>query len=251
MARSTARLEEPPSRRVEATSAQAITSAERRRYALVICLTFGTGAIDAFCFMHLGGAFSSVMTGNMVLLGLSLTTAALPRALLVCIAITGYIVGVAVGSRTAGRASATDSIWPARVTSTLAIEAALLVALSVVWLLRGTVADALPDQAMLAIASTALGVQSSAIQRFGVSGLSSTYLTGTLTTVIGGFAAHRPFGQQLPGLLILCSLIVGAATAAFVAVLPLAVPVVVLAPIVAVLVSALVIEWDDAHPERR
>jgi len=29
------------------------------------------------------------------------------------------------------------------------------------------------------------------------------------------------------------------------------VPVVVLAPIVAVLVSALVIEWDDAHPERR
>jgi urea transporter len=51
--------------------------------------------------------------------------------------------------------------------------------------------------------------------------------------------------------LILGSLIVGAATAAFVAVLPLAVPVVVLAPIVAVLVSALVIEWDDAHQVQR
>jgi uncharacterized membrane protein YoaK (UPF0700 family) len=235
----------------DAPSARRITPAERRRYALVICLTFGTGAVDAVCFMHLGGAFSSVMTGNMVLLGLSLTTSALPRALLVCIAIIGYIAGVTVGAYAAGRAGATDSVWPSRVTVTLGIETALLVALSVLWLLRGTTAGIAPDQTMLAVASTALGIQSSAIQRFGVSGLSSTYLTGTLTTVISGFAARRPFGQQLPGVLILGSLIVGAATAAFVAVLPLAVPVIVLAPIVAVLVSALVIEWDDAHQVQR
>ena len=34
-------------------------------------LTFLTGCADAIGFLALGGAFASVMTGNMVLLGLS------------------------------------------------------------------------------------------------------------------------------------------------------------------------------------
>jgi len=39
----------------------------RRRHALVVVLTFVTGSADATGFLALGGAFSSVMTGNMVL----------------------------------------------------------------------------------------------------------------------------------------------------------------------------------------
>jgi uncharacterized membrane protein YoaK (UPF0700 family) len=36
---------------------------------------------------------------------------------------------------------------------------------------------------LLALTALALGIQSAAIQRFGVLGLSTTYLTGTLTTL--------------------------------------------------------------------
>lgn len=39
--------------------------------ALAAALTFGAGAIDIASFTRLGGVFSSVMTGNLVLLGLA------------------------------------------------------------------------------------------------------------------------------------------------------------------------------------
>ncbi len=41
----------------------------RRRHRLVVALTFITGCADATGFLAHGGAFSSVMTGNMVLPG--------------------------------------------------------------------------------------------------------------------------------------------------------------------------------------
>jgi len=49
----------------------ALDTLRRRRHSLVVVLTFDTGCADATGFLALGGAFSSVMTGNMVLLGLS------------------------------------------------------------------------------------------------------------------------------------------------------------------------------------
>ena len=39
--------------------------------ALAAALAFGTGAMDVASFTQLGGVFSSVMTGNLVLLGLA------------------------------------------------------------------------------------------------------------------------------------------------------------------------------------
>ncbi len=223
-----------------------MTRTERFRHTLVVILTFGTGAVDAVGFLHLGGAFSSVMTGNMVLLGLSAPGGDWARTILVGIAIAGYIAGVVCGAHLAGRASATDRVWPARVTTALAVEGGLLVALSVVWLLTGPTRGDSLDEVMLAMSSLALGIQSSAVQRFGVSGLSSTYLTGTLTTVVAGFAARRAFRLQVPGLLILVALVVGAAAGfAVSAVAPVFVPVVLVGPIAFVVCAALLIAWDD------
>ena len=60
-------------------------------------------------------------------------------------------------------------------------------------------------------------MQSSAIQRFGVSGLSSTYLTGTLTSLIAGVAARSPWASLRPKVQVLLALMVGAAVGALVA----------------------------------
>jgi Protein of unknown function (DUF1275) len=38
---------------------------------LAVAITLGTGAMDVVSFTRLGGVFSSVMTGNLVLLGLA------------------------------------------------------------------------------------------------------------------------------------------------------------------------------------
>lgn len=69
----------------------------RRRHALVVVLTFVTGSADATGFLALGGAFSSVMTGNMVLLGLSAGTASAALAINSGSAIASYIMGVLIG----------------------------------------------------------------------------------------------------------------------------------------------------------
>ncbi len=67
---------------------------------------------------------------------------------------------------------------------------------------------------MLAVAAAALGIQGSAVQRFGVHGLSSTYLTGTLTTVIGSIAARQPLSNTIPSVKVLLSLVLGSGVGA-------------------------------------
>ena len=59
-------------------------------------------------------------------------------------------------------------------------------------------------------------MQSSAIQRFGVSGLSSTYLTGTLTALVRGAAARSSRAVLLPKTQVLLALVAGAAVGAVV-----------------------------------
>ncbi len=188
----------------------------RQRHSLVVILTFVTGCADATGFLALGGAFSSVMTGNMVLLGLSAGTADTKLATNSGLAIASYIVGVLVGAHVAGVHAPHDSVWPRSVTRALTLELIALLSLLVAWEL--TLSNRSPhiQLSLLMIAAAALGIQSSAIQRFGVPGLSSTYLTGTLTVLIGGVAARHPLRSLLPSAQVLSALVTGAAVGALV-----------------------------------
>ena len=47
----------------------------RVRQVILVLLSLNSGATDAVGFVALGGAFTSVMTGNMILLGISATNA--------------------------------------------------------------------------------------------------------------------------------------------------------------------------------
>jgi uncharacterized membrane protein YoaK (UPF0700 family) len=60
----------------------------------------------------------------------------------------------------------------------------------------------------------ALGMQSAAIQRFGNSDLSTTYLTGTLTRVVSRLVLGSPIGDIAHSVQILCGLVFGAAAGA-------------------------------------
>lgn len=213
---------------------------EARRHGLVVLLTFVTGATDALSFLALGGAFSSVMTGNLVLLGMSGAASDWAQTLHVGIAVVFFITGVLAGAQVGGKRSETDSVWPWRVTVALIIEALLFTALLVIWMVSGADRNDTIAKVVLALATLALGIQTSAVRRFGISGLSSTYLTGTLTVMVEGFAARRPFSQQVPSLLVLTMLIVGAAagTAALL-LFPLVAPLVVLVPLIIIIIIAI------------
>ncbi|MGW5558213.1 YoaK family protein [Micromonospora sp. NPDC003944] len=208
----------------------------RHRHALVVVLTFLTGSADALGFLALGGAFASVMTGNMVLLGLSAGRGEAELALTSGCAIASFIVGVLAGARVVGSARPDDPVWPRRVTWALVLELSVFVLFAVVWEVTLDTPDARVHLALLMLSAVALGVQSSAIQRFGVSGLSSTYLTGTLTSLIAGVAARRPWAVLRPKAQVLLALMVGAAVGALVALhLPVVAPALLIVPLVLVI----------------
>lgn len=194
-------------------------SARRRhpaflRDGVVVLLALTSGATDAIGFLALGSAFTSVMTGNMVLFGLGLAHGDASAIGLTAAAIASFVTGAAVGARVAGSPTAGDSYWPVSVTYAIAVEFALFAAFAACW----WALDSAPPTAMLlpllALNAAALGIQSSAIQRFGVSGLSTTYLTGTLTNVVIRLVSGKRLVDVAHSLWILLGLIAGAALGA-------------------------------------
>jgi uncharacterized membrane protein YoaK (UPF0700 family) len=186
----------------------------RRRGYLVTLLAVVTGATDASGFLHLGGAFSSVMTGNMVLLGLAGGTGNGALAARAGAAIAAFVAGCFIGGRVAGQHGQDDGdgIWPSSITRALAVEFVVFVAYAAALeVVGGNPTGSLLKTALLALNALALGVQSSAIQRFGVSGLSTTYLTGTLTTTIVHLSSGRPLRHVALNMQLLAGLIAGAA----------------------------------------
>lgn len=182
----------------------------RRRHLLIIMLTVNSGATDAVGFLALGGAFTSVMTGNMVLLGLSSSHADAELVVYTATAIGSYVLGCILGARVAGLAKPSQDTWPRAVTYALAIELALFCAYAAGWWLADSHPVGRVQLALLACNAIALGIQSSAVQRFGVPGLSTTYMTGTLTTALAKLSAGKGFRSILPSSQIITGLILGA-----------------------------------------
>ncbi|TAM90487.1 MAG: DUF1275 domain-containing protein [Jatrophihabitans sp.] len=201
----------PPSLRVIAPSHAARDV--RLRHAFVVLLTVNAGATDAIGFLALGGAFTSVMTGNLVLLGISGADGDGTLARHILTAILCYIGGCILGSRLAGMACERQPIWPRAVTRALGVECALFLLCAVGWWLQGSQPRGVVQLALLGGNAVALGVQSSSVQRFGVSGLSTTYMTGTLTTLIVRLTSGHRVRDVADSLQILGGLLAGALAA--------------------------------------
>ncbi|MGY1742564.1 MULTISPECIES: YoaK family protein [unclassified Blastococcus] len=212
------------------------------RQALVVVLAVVSGATDAIGLIALGGAFTSVMTGNLVILGVSASTVDGALAIASGGAIVAFCIGAWLGARLAGGARPGDAVWPRPVTVGLAVELALLTAYAVGWWVSGGEPGSVLTQVLLFTMACALGIQSSTVQRFGVNGLSTTYLTGTLTTVVMKLTAGKGLGEVRGSLEILAGLVVGAAAgAALLELAPLTAPVLQVGGLAAVLLTAVVV----------
>ena len=206
---------------------------------IAIALTFGSGATDVASFTRLGGVFTSVMTGNIVLGGLSVAQRSLSLAAHAAVSIAGYIVGVAGGTWVAygfKRAKPADdeggaSVLQAHINWALFAELILLGGLTVGWEITGASPAGWAQYCLLAVTAAAMGVQASAVQEMGLTNVSTTFLTGTLTGLVSSLVRpgqDTPHGLRRFGVLIglaagagLCGLLVATA-ADIVPALPLA-----------------------------
>ncbi|MGE3287453.1 MAG: DUF1275 family protein [Pseudonocardia sp.] len=137
-----------------------------------VLLAGAAGAVDLVALLHVGGAFASVVTGNLVLVGAGIALVDLHRLLTPAVAVAGFAAGVAACGLVWRRAA--DAV-----AGPLVVELVLLCsALGLEALVTGR-----PALLTLVLLATAMGAQS-------VAGLglraATTYLTGALTTALHG-----------------------------------------------------------------
>ena len=220
--------------------------------AISVLLTIGTAATDVACFTRLGSVFASVMTSNLVFLGLSAARHSGALAARSGVAVAAYVIGVAAASRLAragqrpaprmtrpARPARRGQPWSAWIASTLLVEIVLLATFTAGWEITGTKPEGGAQLLLLVAAAVAMGIQSGVVAVLGIAGVSTTYLTGTLTTLIDALASPQPRpGVNVRRAAALCALVGGAALGGLLlATVPAAVPAVPLATLAGAIIA--------------
>jgi uncharacterized membrane protein YoaK (UPF0700 family) len=177
-----------------------------------VVLTLSTGALDAASYLRLGHVFSSVVTGNLVLVGVAVGQQAGTLALNCGLAVSGYGAGVLAGGAIAGTPQRGQPAWPGRATITLLVEMVLLIGFSAGWLAAGGHPQGAGRLGLLVLAAAAMGVQSTAVRRLGP--MSTTYLTSTLTGLLTALAIRRWPAEWRRSTGVLAAVMAGAACGA-------------------------------------
>src|ERR1700761_7572581 len=188
-----------------------------RHLPLIGLLTFATGCVDAVTLTIIGGAFTSVITGNMILIGRGLGTTTLEPALHAIMAVAGYVAGVAIGSRLAqlaGRAEGEpQAAWPRRATVVLAVECLVLVAVNAAWIGYRASPPAAATDVLLIVAAVCLGMQGAAARAI-AGNPSTTFMTGALTGLVAALATGQARKADPMAAVGLVTLVAGAACGA-------------------------------------
>lgn len=157
----------------------------------LILMSFGSGCMDILSYRFLGEVFTSAMTGNVALMGLSLGHGDLAGAIRNISAFGGFFVGLLVGAMllrgVAGR-------W--RFVLTLGLQAALLLCFALLWDRHDINAWRF---GLIGLSAIAMGMQSAVAHRIGVRGVTTTYFTGTLTNIAFGLVGPQSAGDSPMG----------------------------------------------------
>ena len=151
---------------------------------MLLVLTCAAGLVDAISYLEMGHVFTAMMTGNTVLLALAIGQGEVMAALRSTLALVAFSAGAAGGAMVLLRGRARGE-WPPIVTATLGLEGVVLAVFGVVWHLSGTGprADVL-TVVLIGLSGLAMGIQAAAVRHLGVPGVASTYITGTLTSLM-------------------------------------------------------------------
>jgi uncharacterized membrane protein YoaK (UPF0700 family) len=178
---------------------------------LIVALSVCSGATDALSILRLGNVFSSVMTGNLVLLGIGVGRRQGSLALHAGLAIVGFALGVLGGAHICPTGRTLRDEWARGAAAAIRVELVLLAALTVFWLSVSGAPTKSEGTLMLLLTTVAMGLQSAVIRAAPEKVPSTTYMTGSLTDVVSEVASRRAVGTQQRTLVALVALVAGAA----------------------------------------
>ena len=205
----------------------------RTEIALAAGLAAAAGAVDVLAFTRRGQAFASIVTGNLVVAGTAIGQGD-PRMLAnVALAVGAFAVGVVLGGLGVRRAGRTTARWPVQVTVLCVVELVVLLVLTGVWLATGGAPLGAAQYVALVAAALAMGLQSAAFRLVPVPGVTTTYFTGTLTSLLVGLVTSGRL--NVAALIALLALLAGTVLAGLLAaVAAVLLPVALLAVVVVV-----------------
>ena len=234
-----ARKDRPPKDRPPKDSARA------HAHVALIALTAGTASLDVTAFFRLGGVFASVMTSNLVFVGVAVVKTEAAFGARCAVAILSYIVGVGLGSAIAPPSGHENRLGTRPLSLLLTGELALLVAYTIWWMALDARPAGWTRLALLGVIALAMGSQSAATRQLGNPSAGTTYLTGTLTSVVSSLAGRRrPDAESVA---VIIALLAGAgAGAALIDVAPITVPLLALAGVGTTV--ALSWHFSSTHP---
>lgn len=151
---------------------------------MLLLLAWVGGSNDAVSYLGLGHTFTANMTGNTVLLGIAIGQGLLANEVRSFVSLLGFCLGVVVGGILIERYYAPEEDWPVIITRTLAIEGVLLAAFALIWYLTTPARGPVLENILIMLSALAMGLQSAAVLRVGVSGIVTTYVSGTWTSFV-------------------------------------------------------------------
>jgi uncharacterized membrane protein YoaK (UPF0700 family) len=162
---------------------------DANRDVMILLLAWAAGSVDAISYLALGHVFTANMTGNTLLMGMNAGQGKEVEALRSAMALIGYMFGVGVGALLA-KSGKKHEKWSPEITATLALEMVVLGGFALAWYFTGAAEQSKPWYTLIAISGVTMGLQSVAVRQLGIPGIVTTYITGTLTSLVSGFVSH-------------------------------------------------------------
>jgi uncharacterized membrane protein YoaK (UPF0700 family) len=178
-------------------------SPQRGRDVTLWLLACAAGCVDAVSYLALGQVFVANMTGNTVLLGIATVELEASATLRVVLSLAGFVGGAAAGTLVLERAA---SLRPGQaVFRVLACQIVLMVIAA--WYWRVQSAPLAHADILVPLLSIAMGLQTVAARRLDRFGISTTFITGSLTALVsrviagmhGALIPAAPTAQQGAG----------------------------------------------------
>lgn len=147
---------------------------------MLLLLASVAGSIDVMSYYRLGHVFTANMTGNTILLGLSIGQGKLASSLHSLAALAGFITGAFIGAFIVEN---TKKGWSYLITLSVAIETVIIFILALIWFEEIQPPGKSILYISIILSAIAMGMQSATVRHLNIPGVVTTFITGTITSI--------------------------------------------------------------------
>ena len=147
---------------------------------MLLLLASVAGTIDVMSYYRLGHVFTANMTGNTILLGLSIGQGKLASSLHSLAALAGFITGAFIGAFIVEN---TKKGWSYLITLSVLVETVIIFILALIWFEEIQPPGEPILYVSIILSAIAMGMQSATVRHLNIPGVVTTFITGTITSI--------------------------------------------------------------------